>query len=371
MAPTGPDLLRLSLVAHEAAVEPSVWPTFLAGYARLIDADVTVIQRHYLSQHRSELLATFGMTDRFTASYNNHYSGLNVWREHGRHLYTTGRINFDPEMYPRPLLKRSEFYNDYLLPNGGTHCIAGVAARRGDEVLMLTALRQDRKDGWDEHDRATVAALLPHVARARETTERLSVLEGGEAALNTLGLGVLLLAADGSVVFCNRAAVQIVANAGDGLALRNGRMAASDPDVDTALQRVIRNALSPGESIVSPPDVLVPRLSLERPYHVTASPLRRTLRPFTGMTTPVVVVLIVDPALRRPIASEALRRTYGLTPKEAALALALGEGHTLEQAAAQLTMRYETARTHLRRILSKTETHRQAELIKLLERLSH
>jgi len=133
---------------------------------------------------------------------------------------------------------------------------------------------------------------------------------------------------------------------------------------------VIRNALVPGESIVSPPDVLVPRLSLQPPYHVTASPLRRTLRPFTGMTTPVVVVLIVDPALRRPIASEALRRAYGLTPREAALALALGEGHTLEQAAARLTMRYETARTHLRRILSKTQTRRQAELISLLERLS-
>jgi DNA-binding CsgD family transcriptional regulator len=33
-------------------------------------------------------------------------------------------------------------------------------------------------------------------------------------------------------------------------------------------------------------------------------------------------------------------------------------------------MQYETARTHLRRILSKTGTSRQAELMVLLERMS-
>jgi DNA-binding CsgD family transcriptional regulator len=48
----------------------------------------------------------------------------------------------------------------------------------------------------------------------------------------------------------------------------------------------------------------------------------------------------------------------------------LGQGQTLDEAAEQLQMRYETARTHLRRILSKTETSRQTELALLLERLS-
>jgi DNA-binding CsgD family transcriptional regulator len=55
-----------------------------------------------------------------------------------------------------------------------------------------------------------------------------------------------------------------------------------------------------------------------------------------------------------------------LTPAEARLAVALTQGQTLEQAAERLAIRYETARTHLRRILEKTQTSRQADLMMLL-----
>jgi DNA-binding CsgD family transcriptional regulator/PAS domain-containing protein len=363
------ELMRLVLAAHEAATEPSVWPTFLADYARLVGADITIIQRHHLSQHRSAALATFGMSQRFTDSYNNYYSRVNVWREHGRHLYATGRIVLDPEMYPRPLLKRCEFYNDCLLPNGGTHSMAGVVACKGDEAVVLTSLREDGKEGWEEGDRPTVGILLPHVARARATEERLHLLEAGETVLNGLDLGVLLLASDGRVCFRNRAAESIL-HARDGLSLRNERIVASDSDTEASLQRLLRYAIAPGESIECPPGVLVPRAEFRRPYYVTAAPLRRTLRPFLGMTTPIAVVLITDPERHRTVAGDTLKEMYGLTPKEATLAIMLGEGLTLAQAAERLEMRYETARTHLRRILSKTETARQTDLVLLVERLS-
>jgi DNA-binding CsgD family transcriptional regulator/PAS domain-containing protein len=233
----------------------------------------------------------------------------------------------------------------------------------------LTALRQDRKEGWEERDRPTVGVLLPHVARAQATEERLHLLEAGETVLNGLSLGVLLLARDLRVVFCNRTAESIL-HAGDGLWLRHERIAASDSDVEASLHRLFRYAIAPGESIECPPGVLVPRAESRRPYHVTAAPLRRTLQPFLGMTTPVAVVLITDPERRRPVATDTLRHAYGLTPREAMLALMLAEGQTLEQAAERLTMRYETARTHMRRILSKTRTSRQADLVMLLERIS-
>jgi DNA-binding CsgD family transcriptional regulator len=67
---------------------------------------------------------------------------------------------------------------------------------------------------------------------------------------------------------------------------------------------------------------------------------------------------------------DVLKQGYGLTTREAMLAQALGEGDTVAQAAERLQIRYETARTHLRRILSKTRTSRQTELVLLLERLA-
>jgi len=370
MAPGTSDFIRLALTAHEAAVDSSLWPTFLAGYARAIGADFAFIHRHHFAEHRSELLETTGMSQRFTASYHEQYSRMNIWRERGRHLYAAGRVIFDPEMCSRQALKQSEFYNDFLLPGiGTTHSVAGVLACRNGQALTLTALRDDRQPGWEEEHRPRIGALIPHVVRAWETQGRLAALEAGEAALNELAVGILLLEAGRTIVFSNRAAEAVIRDC-DGLLLRGDRLTAVDPGADAALQRIVAHAIAPDRSIEAPPDVLVPRVSGRRPYYVTASPLRRTLRPFLGIARPVALVRVTDPDRRRLVRAEVLTQGYGLTRKEAKLAVALAQGHTLEQAAVMLEIRYETARTHLRRVLSKTQTSRQAELIELLTRFA-
>ena len=58
-----------------------------------------------------------------------------------------------------------------------------------------------------------------------------------------------------------------------------------------------------------------------------------------------------------------LRCHFGLTPAEARLALQLVEGETLRAAAIKLSITYETARTRLKNIFSKTGTCGQAELV--------
>jgi DNA-binding CsgD family transcriptional regulator len=60
---------------------------------------------------------------------------------------------------------------------------------------------------------------------------------------------------------------------------------------------------------------------------------------------------------------ELLRSHFGLTPAEARLALHLVAGETLRSAEVKLSISYETARTHLKNIFSKTGTCRQAELV--------
>lgn len=364
-----PELLRLALAAHESGSDPDLWPRFLESYARAIGADIALIQQHYFSERRSLALATFGMRRQFTDSYNQYYSRVNVWRNHGLRAYVQGRVVFDEEQYPRALLKRTEFYNDCLLPNRGTRCLAGVIARRDDTAVVLTALRDEPRDPFGRDQAKTIEFLLPHLTRAFVTHDRLQTLEAGEIALNSLGVGVGLLDADGRVVFCNRAAEDIL-RANDGLTLRNGQLTATSPDTDTALQQSIQYAIAPGEPNHRPRDVLVTRSAGRRPYCIRAAPLRRTPGPFVRVRALRALVLIADPERHRPVAVDALKQTYGLTSKEAGLALALAEGETLQQVAERLEMQYETARTHMRRILSKTGTSRQAELVGLLERIS-
>jgi DNA-binding CsgD family transcriptional regulator len=103
---------------------------------------------------------------------------------------------------------------------------------------------------------------------------------------------------------------------------------------------------------------------------------------------PIVVrVLPVDGAARSPFLgarailifsgfdeSEAeqlamLRQAFQLTPSEARLALCLAGSKSLEEAAQEMAIAQETARSHLKSVFRKTATHRQGELIALVSRL--
>ena len=196
----------------------------------------------------------------------------------------------------------------------------------------------------------------------------MDLLAAGAAALNTLAIGVALLASDRRVIFANRE-VEATLSAADGLLLRDDRICAANAAADAVLQRLIRHAVMPNTSIDCPPDVLVPRRSDRLPFHVAAAPLRRTPAAFVGMGAPAAVVVVTDPRRRLAAAPRTLQQTYKLTRREASLAATLAEGWSLAEAAERLDIRYETARTHLRRILSKTETSRQAQLVLLVDRL--
>jgi DNA-binding CsgD family transcriptional regulator len=63
-----------------------------------------------------------------------------------------------------------------------------------------------------------------------------------------------------------------------------------------------------------------------------------------------------------------LQDLFALTPAEAAIAAALGEGKSVEAIARTCHISLNTARTHLKHIFDKTNTRRQAELVSLLAR---
>jgi DNA-binding CsgD family transcriptional regulator len=180
-------------------------------------------------------------------------------------------------------------------------------------------------------------------------------------------MGVVFLTADGRTVYANRAAEEIFRSS-DGLFFQNGTICASDRRADADLRELIRQALAPipAANIAA---IQVPRHSLRRAYQCVAPPFRKRLPQFIGTPGPVAVVLISDPEQQQPIETAVLADLYSLTPKEAALTASLSEGKTIHQAAREMAMSYETARTHLRRIFDKTATSRQSELLLLIAQL--
>jgi len=80
----------------------------------------------------------------------------------------------------------------------------------------------------------------------------------------------------------------------------------------------------------------------------------------------MAVVMIIDPQDEPEPAAGLLRRLYRLTEAEGEVALHVMHGADLKQISEVLSISLTTVRTHLQHIFDKTDTHRQAELVRLL-----
>lgn len=65
-----------------------------------------------------------------------------------------------------------------------------------------------------------------------------------------------------------------------------------------------------------------------------------------------------------------LAEVFDLTPAEQMVAMAISEGHSTEQIAKQRGVAIETIRVQLKSIFSKTQTNRQADLVRRLIAMS-
>ncbi|HTM03591.1 MAG TPA: helix-turn-helix transcriptional regulator [Vicinamibacterales bacterium] len=363
-----PDLLPLIDIVYNAVENDAAWTEFLSAYVKQLHAVCTYVQVHHLERQSSQMLATSGLSLPFRASYNDYYSGINVWRDREGRRYVPGAVVVDQELCPRERLLRTEFYNDYIQPIGGAYCNAGIIARDGQDALVLGALRGAADGMWTDAERRAIARLLPHVARVHQITSRLRLHQANESLLDTLDIGVVFVTTTGVVVGCNRVADAIL-RAADGLFLRGGSLHASAPSVMNRLRTAIERATQSGRDLAAPLAVAIERPSLKPAYRLLAAPVRHGGPLFAGMRAPDVMLLILDgrPASQAP--TDVLLSLYGLTRREAALAARLASGESLREAATGLGMAYETARSHLRRIFSKTNTSRQSELITLLTRI--
>jgi DNA-binding CsgD family transcriptional regulator len=96
---------------------------------------------------------------------------------------------------------------------------------------------------------------------------------------------------------------------------------------------------------------------------------RRTVEMIAGLSAEyeaqgmAVLIETADPPEAR---NERLRTRYGLTESEARLALHIADGGSLPAYAAARGVSRNTARNQLQQVFEKTDTQRQAQLVKLL-----
>lgn len=204
-------------------------------------------------------------------------------------------------------------------------------------------------------------------ARPTATTETEShaprASDVGLLALDHIATAVIVVDGHGHVLHMNQAGSALVAEK-DGMAVdANLVCRGAMPDETQALLEVIRRQAAPERNDDAVTAVSLSRPSMRHPLLVIATPLG----PESDADGHASVALFVtDPDRPPSLDAEVIGRLYGLTGAESRLACVLAAGRDLGDAAGALHITPESARTYLKRIFAKTDTRRQADLVRLI-----
>ena len=224
--------------------------------------------------------------------------------------------------------------------------------------------------------RRRLRLIVPHLRRAVLVGRVIDLNTATAArfadALDGLTAGMFLVAATGTIVHANTSGHVMLAS-GDVLRAVDGRLVASDPDSDQALQEVLA-AAAKGDSAVGIRGIsqsLVARPGSER-YVAHVMPLTSGARRQAARYYAAAAVLFVHKvALQMPSAPEVIAKSYKLTPTELRVLLAIVQVGGVPETAEALGISENTVKTHLRHLFDKTGTGRQADLVKLVAGFSN
>ncbi|MGV0834566.1 helix-turn-helix transcriptional regulator [Mycolicibacterium thermoresistibile] len=355
------DFSRVVAAVYAAAVEPASWVATLEDISRSVDALGGAL---IMPKAAGRMVKAASVPLPAQHSYREYYHTVDYVLD-AVEAGPVGLVRSGAAL--RDLKKGSEFDVDFMRPN---QLDDGLFVRLcGDRPTpSFLAVGATVRPAFDQPERVRfLNALTPHLRQALRTEAHLarSVQDLSETTgvVDSLRHGIVVVDPTGDVVRINVTAADLT-DAGDGLQMRAGRLGAQTLSTQRELEQAIVAATRPGPDPCGG-SLLCHRPSGKRAYVVHVLPLGRTDR-----LRRRALVVIVDPECQPEPPAELLRRLYGLTRAEAQIALGVLRGEGLKPLAEELALSLPTVKTHLQHVFDKTATHRQAELVRLLLRIT-
>jgi DNA-binding response OmpR family regulator/DNA-binding CsgD family transcriptional regulator len=236
--------------------------------------------------------------------------------------------------------------DDYLVkPVDYDLLLASVAARLSQVERVRTGAVQRAEETWREVLKASRGKAMDAMRHATLAFDRFLI-------------GVIVVDREGKVRLANNEAQRILGE-DDGLSIDGDMLKGASAKQTNRLRECVELAFADesADEIIS-----FPRLSTRRPYIVLVPGQVRT----DDEVPDVVVLLVIDTEQRTKVSGETLVRLYNLTRAETRVALMLIDGKRLDQIAEELDVAQTTVVFHLKNLFRKTDTNRQADLVRVL-----
>ena len=358
------ELAALLATFYEAAGAPATWSPAVCSVMASCRATVGFIVSHDFETGCGRIEHAENIPGALVEAYAKQGAFANPWLRQEALFRDADTVVVGTEVVPHDTLVDSAFYRDWLRPAGIYHSVWGVLVRRGKRLICAGFGRSQDGPAFSADDISLISQIMPHFRRIMQLRELVGTSNDSQHVLmemlGALSVGVALLDADCCVMDANAMAAGWLAKE-HGITLNGKTPCATHNGLKSNLQSLLKSASSnSGERKMS-----VMRSDGMEPVTLILVPLRAD----TGVleqTQSGSVLVISDPEYRCRIREDQLIKFYEFTPTEARLARLLSNGFRLDQAADSMGIRYQTVRTHLKRIFSKTGIDRQSELIRLI-----
>lgn len=244
---------------------------------------------------------------------------------------------------------------------GGTGMLFEFAPSRCFSLILHRQVGDPAVLGGE--DAAFLRDIGPHLMSLSSLTGKLQAARTAQATLaaimDQLRIGVVLCSSAGEVRWRNRAAATMIFD-GAPLIIADGRLRGVSADSRQRLARL----LSPSEG-----DGMATACFRQS----SGGKLQAIALPDVALGAAVdggwtdeadgVVLILIDPAQAPPMSAEHVMSLFGLTLAEAQLSVALCQGASLSEYAEHRGVSVGTVRIQMKRILEKTDSRRQSELV--------
>jgi DNA-binding CsgD family transcriptional regulator len=354
---------------YDCAIDPGLWEPAIEQIARLVGGSHSLILVFDPIKAVVRYSASWNFEPEWMQTYNENYAAEDPTRDSFLRFDVGEPFNLPMLMDPKRWVE-TRYYREYCRPKGWIDSLGVTVMKTPSRLVSLAVVRREDVGYAGPQELEIMRLLAPHLRKAVSIADLIEMqrltVETFAASFDTLRIPIILVDREGAVVHVNSAARDVLA-AGDPIRVGDGLVKLRAADAGKQLESAIAEIERRGGDDVQV--IFAPRAD-GMPSFVHVLPLRFGV--VRGRMEPrAIAALFVTPRDESDaIPLQAWAQAFGLTAAEIRVLELLVDGHDTTEVADKLGIARTTARTHVARLIRKTGSARQADLVRLAMQLA-
>jgi PAS domain-containing protein len=357
---------------YSAGLDRAKWSEFLADFSDLIGRSWLALHGHDMARNVNLGFLTHNYSPDHHSSYLQHFAGRNPWNARAARI-PVGAVIHSQVLLEPDVLKRTEFYNDWIRPQEDIGTGAGITLFRDRQRFLRLSCNIRFRDLESIEARllGLLEAIGPHMQASFQLSRRLAGARVGQHYQDALQLvpeAILLLDHCGRVTFINAATERLLQGSRSVAVGADRRLALADHSaqlaIDAALAAIAQGSSRPAAPIAVQTSA-TPLVAELFPFVADEAPIKPPLLLLLdGLPTAILMLRRAVSPLRNALAMATER--YGWSPTEAALCGHLLDGGSVRSFSERRGVSFHTVRNQMRSVLEKAGVQRQSALVALV-----